>query len=78
MISMGYNAKLSISITYIFLIGGSSGILQSASSILQLAAGNGGNGTRGGGGGGGGYASTTRAFGLGGDCGAGYVRITWW
>ena len=74
----GLSISASVYGNNIFLIGGSSGILQSASSILQLAAGNGGNGTRGGGGGGGGYASTTRAFGLGGDGGAGYVRITWW
>jgi hypothetical protein len=49
-------------------------------TTVQSAAGNGGNGTKGGGGGGGGYSNVVRgpSFGMGGDGGEGYVRITWW
>lgn len=46
----------------------------------RVAAGSGGKGTKGGGGGGGGYAQSgpLRAFGVGGQGGEGFVRITWW
>ena len=61
----------------IYLAGGS-GVLLAAETTTASAAGNGGNGTRGGGGGGGGYSAETNRFGLGGNGGDGYVRITWW
>jgi hypothetical protein len=72
--SSGGNGSDGIPGSYTGNIGGGGGGGGASASL----AGNGGNGTRGGGGGGGGYSSSTRAFGVGGSGGDGYVRITWW
>jgi hypothetical protein len=62
-----------------YVAGGDGGtITVSAGGTSQSVAGNGGNGTRGGGGGGGAYSVEQSKFGVGGDGGDGYVKITWW
>jgi hypothetical protein len=57
---------------------GLSGFYSFADTSPAYGAGNGGSGTGGGGGGGGGYAPEEDFFGLGGNGGDGYIRITWW
>lgn len=62
-----------------YVAGGDNGtITVSAGGTSQSVAGNGGHGTRGGGGGGGAYSVEQGKFGIGGEGGDGYVKITWW
>lgn len=63
-----------------YLAGGTGGSLAvSYPGLDSILAGKGGNGTRGGGGGGGAVVNVgVGSFGVGGDGGDGYVRITWW